>query len=355
MTSLESVKRSSLINLAAFVVVIAGIKAAGPLITPFLLAVFLAVTCLPLLIWLESNGVPELISLFAILGFLVGVWTVLVVLIGTTLGDFTRNVPIYQERLVDIIGDGWTWLKGYGIIIDRTMLEGIFDPAKLMKLLAGALNSLGGLLKSAFVILLMFAFLILEAAGIPKKIEAIRLGRPGALDSYNAIVRGINRYLAIKSVTSLITAFVIYILLKLQGVDFPILWAIIAFILNFIPNIGSLIAAVPPVLLALVQFGFGQAMVTAAGFLLVNTCIGSVIEPKIMGKGVGLSTLIVFLSLIFWGWVLGPVGMLLSVPLTMAIKIALTEYESTRWIAILLGSNKEVHALFEKEKAAESS
>ena len=331
-----------IVGMAAFVVVVAGMKTASALIVPFLLAVVLVVICLPIFVWLKNKGVPELLSLLLIVAILIGVWSLVVVLFGTTLADFTRNVPSYQKRLGDLVGEAWTYLKDHGVVIDKSMLEGIFDPARVMKVLAGVLNGLGGILTSAFVIFLMFSFLLLEAAGIPQKIELIRAGRPGALDSYHAIISGINRYLAIKSVTSFVTGALIFIFLKFQGVDFAILWGMIAFLLNFIPNIGSLLAAIPPVLLALIQFGVGQAMVTAAAFLAVNTVIGSILEPRVMGQGVGLSTLVVFLSLIFWGWVLGPVGMLLSVPLTMAIKIALAENDSTRWIAIMLASNKEV-------------
>ena len=111
--------------------------------------------------------------------------------------------------------------------------------------------------------------------------------------------------------------------------------------LNFVPNIGSIIAAVPPVFLAIVQFGFAKAGVVAAGYLCINVLIGNLIEPRLMGRGLGLSTLVVFLSLIFWGWVLGPVGMLLSVPLTVTVKIALDSREDTKWISILLGP--EIH------------
>lgn len=349
----KRLKPNSLVNLAAFVIVIAGVKAAGALITPFLLAVFLTVAFLPLLLLLESKGVPGGLCLFLIITVLVGVWTLIVMLLGTTLGDFSQNVPAYQVRLREIVVEAWKWLQKYGVEIDKAMLEGVFDPGKLMRMVATALNSLGGILKNAFIILLMFTFLILEASGIPQKIQAIRVGHQGALDSYNSIISGINKYLVIKSLTSFITGSLIFLLLKFQGVDFPVLWGMLAFLLNFIPNIGSLIAAVPPVLLAMIQFGVGQALITAFGFLTVNTLIGSILEPKIMGQGVGLSTLVVFLSLIFWGWVLGPVGMLLSVPLTMAIKIALAEYDSTRWIAILLSANKEVTATYQLADKAE--
>ncbi|MBT8347666.1 MAG: AI-2E family transporter [Desulfofustis sp.] len=353
MTTQRRNRFGGLVGMAAFVVVVAGMKAASALIVPFLLAVFLAVICLPLLVWLKNKGVPQLLGLVVIVAMLIGVWTLVIILLGTTLADFTRNVPVYQQKLGEVIGEAYSYLQDHGIVVDRSMMENIFDPARLMRILASTLNSLGGMLTSAFVIFLMFAFLLMEAAGIPQKITLIRESRPGALDSYNAIITGINKYLAIKSVTSFFTGALIFVFLKFQGVDFPILWGMIAFLLNFIPNIGSLLAAVPPVLLALIQFGFGQALVTAGAFLAVNTVIGSIIEPRVMGQGVGLSTLVVFLSLIFWGWVLGPVGMLLSVPLTMGIKIALAEYDSTRWIAILLGSNREVAKAMEARETSE--
>ncbi len=143
--------------------------------------------------------------------------------------------------------------------------------------------------------------------------------------------------MVIKTLVSLATGIAIAIWLGVLGVDYAMLWGLLAFLLNYVPNIGSIIAAIPAVLLALVQLGVGSALLAALGFLVVNAAIGNVIEPRFMGRGLGLSTLVVFLSLVFWGWVLGPVGMLLSVPLTMTVKIALESNEDTRWIAILLG------------------
>ena len=125
-----------------------------------------------------------------------------------------------------------------------------------------------------------------------------------------------------------------------MGLDFPLLWGLLAFLLNYIPNIGSIIAAVPAVLLALVQIGPGRAIVIAGGYVAINLLIGNLIEPRVMGQGLGLSTLVVFLSLIFWGWVLGPVGMLLSVPLTMTLVMALESQEDTRRYALILTRSK---------------
>ena len=133
------------------------------------------------------------------------------------------------------------------------------------------------------------------------------------------------------------TGIAIGVWLAVIGVDYAMLWGLLAFLLNYVPNIGSIIAAVPTVLFAAVQLGPGAALWSAAGYLVVNVVVGSVVEPRFMGRGLGLSTLVVFLSLVFWGWVLGPVGMFLSVPLTMMIKIALDSRPDTHWIAVLLG------------------
>lgn len=335
---------NALVTLAACVIVIAGMKSASTLIVPILLAAFLTIVCLPLLNLLVNKGVPEYIGLLLIFAFVVALWLTLVLLVSSALNGFTGNVPFYQERLLSMIGDGWEWLAAHDMNIDKTMLEQIFDPAKIMVFVTGILNGLAGVLKNAFMIILVFIFMILEATGIPDKIVAINNKNDDSLRAYAAITNGVNRYLGIKATTSFATGFVLYLFLKVQGVDFPILWGVFAFFLNFVPNVGSLIASIPPVILALIQFGPSQALVTACGYLAVNTVVGSIIEPKIMGQGVGLSALVVFLSLIFWGWVLGPVGMLLSVPLTMTAKIAMAERESTRWVSQLLSSNKEISA-----------
>jgi AI-2 transport protein TqsA len=143
--------------------------------------------------------------------------------------------------------------------------------------------------------------------------------------------------MAIKTWMSLATGIAVFIWLVIIGVNYAVLWGLLAFFLNYVPNIGSIIAAIPAVLLALIQLGLVKSIIVAGGFTVINLLIGNVIEPRFMGRGLGLSTLVVFLSLLFWGWVLGPVGMLLSVPLTMTAKIALDSRDETRWLAILLG------------------
>ena len=336
-----SVRNSPLINLASFVIVVAGMKAASPLVVPFLLAVFLAIICAPPLFWMQSKGVPEIIGLLLLIFVIVSVWIFLVTLIGTSLADFTRNVPAYQESLREQSGGLWRWLDAMGIHLDRSIVTDVFNPGKLLRLAANTLNGLGGMITNAFVIFLTFFFILSEAAGFSAKLIAIQGEQSMALEQYGEIAKGVNRYLGIKTLTSLFTGILVASFLSFQGVDYAKMWGVVAFLLNFIPNIGSILAAIPVVLLALVQLGPWPALITGGFYLFINIVIGSVIEPRVMGKGVGLSVLVVFISLAFWGWVLGPVGMLLSVPLTMTVRIALEGSEETRWLAILLSSNKE--------------
>jgi AI-2 transport protein TqsA len=204
--------------------------------------------------------------------------------------------------------------------------------------LVGALSNV---LSKTVLIILIVIFILLEAAGFPQKLQAVSNNPKKSLSNFSKIHDNIKRYMAIKTIISFATGLSVSIFLYILGIDYPLLWGMLAFLLNFIPNIGSLIAAIPAVLLALVQFGLGMAGVTALGYLIINTLFGTFLEPKLLGQGLGLSTLVVFLSLIFWGWILGPVGMLLSVPLTMVVKIALDSQEETHWIGIMLGSQME--------------
>jgi len=169
-------------------------------------------------------------------------------------------------------------------------------------------------------------------------------------------LQNLGRYLGIKTAVSIVTGLIVGVMTWAIGLDFPLLWGMLAFLLNYIPTIGSIIAAVPAVMLALIQLGPAEAATTAMGFVGINLVFGNIIEPRLMGFGVGISPLVIFVGLIFWGWVFGPVGMLLSVPLTMTLKLALESDERTQWIAILLGSESDAqHALAIRNQGEESS
>ena len=179
--------------------------------------------------------------------------------------------------------------------------------------------------------------MLLEATSIPAKLRTILGDRESSLEPFDKFINNVNNYMAMKTLVSLFTGTLVAGFVFIMGLDYPLLWGLLAFALNYVPNIGSIIAAVPAVLLAIIQVGIVKAMIIAAGYVVINLVMGNVIEPRFMGRGLGLSTLVVFLSLLFWGWILGPVGMLLSVPLTITVKIALDSREESRWIAVLLG------------------
>ena len=199
---------------------------------------------------------------------------------------------------------------------------------------AGLLAQLGSMMGNAFTVTFLVLFLLMELDSIPVKTRAIFKGRSESLEYLNVIAHKIRHYLSIKTLTSLMTGILVWLLLLIIGLDYAILWGLIAFLLNYIPNIGSIVAAVPAVLFAMIQVGTGGVIATIVVFLAANTVIGNIVEPRIMGKGLGLSTFVVFFSLIFWGFILGTIGMFLSVPITIAIKIVLEQYPNTRGFAI---------------------
>jgi len=330
-----------LITLACFVIVVAGISAAKVIVIPFLLSVFIAIIIAPPMFWLQKKGLPTLVALLTVIIGLLLIAVLIAYLIGSSVQSFSNNLPVYQHKLDQQTTYVISLLDKYGVDTESLSIDKFLKPGVAMKFIAVSLNSLGGMITNGFLILMTIIFILLEATSFPSKFRAA-LGKSDSQQlEENVFVTNIQHYMGIKTLTSLSTGIIVTIMLYIIGVDYPLLWGLIAFMLNFVPNIGSIIAAVPPVLLAIVQFGFAKAGAVAIGYLCINILIGNIIEPRLMGRGLGLSTLVVFLSLIFWGWVLGPIGMLLSVPLTVTVKIALDSREDTKWISILLGP--EVH------------
>ena len=216
----------------------------------------------------------------------------------------------------------------------------ILDPSRVIPLASQALQSIGQLLSNTFLIFLTVLFILAEGKQLPRKLRGVLLERKMDVQWLDQFGENLNRYIAVKTCTSLLTGVCVTVLLLVVGVDFAILWGLLAFMLNYIPNIGSAIAAAPAVLVTAVTLGLGPAALVLLGYVGINVGIGAGIEPRFLGRTLGLSTLVVFLSLIFWGWMFGPVGMLLSVPLTMTAKLAFEAHESTAWIAHLLESNR---------------
>jgi predicted PurR-regulated permease PerM len=304
------------------------------------LAAFISISGSPILFWLKKRKVPTWLALLIVMCGILFFLLLIAGLVGSSVNDFSGKLPFYEARLKGQTNAVLGWLQRAGVDVARLELNKIFNSAAAMKLVASLLNELGGVLKNGFLIILTVIFMLLEASSVPTKLRALFHDPETSLGNLKRFTDTVIRYIAIKTAISFVTGAFVAVFLTIMGVDYPLLWGLLAFILNYIPNIGSIMAAVPAVLLTIIQLGLGRALVVAIGYVVINMVMGNFVEPRLMGQRLGLSTLVVFLSLIFWGWILGPIGMLLSVPLTMTVKIALDNSEDTRWISVLLGSEK---------------
>jgi predicted PurR-regulated permease PerM len=326
-----------LVVAAAFVIVVSGLKMAGALLVPFLLAVFIAMIVSPLLGWLKDRGIPGGLAILLIVVLILLVGLLLTAVIGSSVDNFRQDIPLYSAKLLAMSEGVQQWLSLRGVTIDQQLWKNSFDPSVVMSFAGSTLASFGNVMTNAVMILLTVIFILAENMGFGEKLRLAR-GSDVSQEWLTKFSDSVHSYLAIKTAISLLTGLLIFIWLTILGVDYAVLWGLIAFLLNFVPTVGSFIAAVPAVLLAAVQLGIFPAGLTLGGFVVVNLVMGNMLEPRWMGKGLNLSPLVVFVSLVLWGWVLGPVGMLLSIPLTIMIKIALENQDETRWIGVLLGS-----------------
>jgi len=329
---------TNLISIAALVIILAAARSAQEIILPFLLAIFISIIAEAPVDWMREKRIPAglavTITVIAIICFLLGTSIILT----TSIDSFSQSLPSYLERLRESTQGLVHWLGGVGIDVPEASFGNILDAGAAMRFANSLLGSLAKILSNTFLIVMTVIFMLLEVSSFSAKIELIQNDAGKTLARISHFLDDTKRYMSIKAATSLVTGILIGIGMFVLGVDYPILWGFLAFLLNFIPTIGSIIAAVPAVLLAVVQLGFSSAFAVAGVFLAVNLLIGNAVEPRVMGRGVGLSTLVVFLSLVFWGWLFGPIGMLLSIPLTMLVKFGAEANEDTHWIATMLSS-----------------
>ena len=328
-----------LIGTASLIVVIAGLKSAASLLVPLAMAVFLALINLPLLNFLRARRLPTFIAVVSTMVTTLSVLALIVWLITGSLARFTDKVPEYRQELRATYQNSIEWLDQRGVPTQDLNRDAL-DPAQALDVGVQALTRAAEAVKNVGLVLLTIIFILFEAAGFPDKLQAA-FGRRSSSERYEKIRLEVQRYLGMKTLVSLFTGLFVTIPLWAMQIEFALLWGLIAFLLNYIPNLGSALAAIPPVIVTLVERGAGWAIGVAVVFIVVNTIFGNFVEPYLMGRRLGMSTLVVFLSLVFWGWVWGPIGMLLSVPLTMILKIMMENTEDFRWLAVLLSGQPE--------------
>ena len=335
-----------LFNLAAFVVVVAGIKTASPIIVTLLVALFVALVSAPFSLGLQRRGLPTVLSVLIVLVLLLALIAGLSAVIGGSVNAFRAAIPTYEARMAEQMESIWLLAAAYDIPIDATQLRDSLNTSGIFSLLSNLLAALGSLLTNGLLIILIVVFILMEAASMPEKVSvALNRDQQEPFKAFTQFMAHLNKYLAIKTLVSLFTGITAAAFMLFLGVDFPLVLGLIAFLLNYIPTLGSILAAVPAVILAFLEFGFGMAGITALVYVGINIAFGNVIEPRLQGRGLGLSPMVVFLSLIFWGWLLGLVGILLAIPLTMTAKLAFEESPRYHWLAILLGPERPARNL----------
>ncbi|MEX2117296.1 MAG: AI-2E family transporter [Bacteroidota bacterium] len=330
---------------ASIVIIIYGVNQAQAMIALFLVSTFLAIIATPAVLLLERKRVPTFLAVMIVMAVIITLLFFISGIVFSSLNTFADTLPFYQKRFHEEVLALNTLLASKNIIVTEKVLLEYLNPGSVLSLTAGLLKGMGVAFSNMILILLTLIFILLEASSFSTKLRSL-LGDPKrAFPNFAKFLNDMKTYMIIKTVISLAAGIILGIWLYILGVDSPVLWGFVAFLLHFIPNLGHIIAAVPPILLAFIQLGMGPALLVAGGYLVVGFTLGNAVEPRLMGRKLGLSTLVVFLSLIIWGGLFGPVGVILCVPLTMTMKFAFENNLETRWIAVLLGSERSAEDL----------
>ena len=334
----------ALMVLAAAAIVGGAIKLAAPVVAPFLVAACIAVAVQPIFRWVHQSRIPDVgaivISLLVVIGLLAGVGALLVV----ALANLSGSAAQYLASLHQLQFQTTIWLEAhhqhalaqslYGSRLDTLLQEGT----------TYLVMGLPTVLSTVATVLLLIVFMLLEVTTMPKRVRAALGWSPSTFSDFSRTMGEIQRYLSVKTATSAATGICCGLWCWACGVPNPALWGLVTFALHYVPTVGSLVAAMPPVFLALTAFGVGRAGVVAAGLAAFSMVIGNIIEPNALGRSLSVSPLIVLVSMFVWGWLLGPIGALLSVPLTLIAKIVLWNTSDLHWVAVLLGPTPAVPA-----------
>jgi AI-2 transport protein TqsA len=326
-----------LIVAAAFVIVVAGLRAAAPVLAPFTLAMFIAIISLPALRFLTRRGVPAPVAILITVLIDAAVLVVVGAIVIQAIAELRVVAPNYLLRLQALELSAITRLEALGYEITDTPLRDMANPERMLGLVTSAARRLTGILGITLLIVLYIVFMLVESVGLPMKLNQAFGHRMARLADMRRVVNDVQHYLALKTLVSVTTGVLIGAGAEIIGVDFALFWGFLAFVLNYIPTFGSLLAAIPAVAVALLQLGVGPAVALASVSLTVNVILGSILDPIIVGRRLGLSVLVALFSLVFWGWAWGLIGLFLAVPITAAAKIVMESSKTLRPIAVLLG------------------
>lgn len=330
--------RYNLVAIASFIIIIGGLSLASSIVVPFLLAVFISIIVYPLLELMSKVHINRFFAFIILIGICgSGLW-ILGNVIATALLGFSADLPIYKAKIDIFIDNLVIYIKDNSNIDISNNILSFINIDKLITTTSNLIVQTGSIVTQSFLVFLLLAFILFEVQIFKDKVAYFALKNPLASDIASTFISNLKRYLAIKTISSIATGVIVWVFLILFDVPYAPLWAVLAFILNYIPTIGSIIAAIPAILVSLAVNDLSSTLWLTLIYLVLNIAIGNFIEPKFLGKELGISTLVVILSLLFWGFVFGIGGMFLAVPLTMSIKIALDANPKTKSISILLSN-----------------
>ncbi len=324
-----------LLAVAALLVVLFAARIASPVIGPLLLAGVLAIAFDPMTTALTRRGVPRwgaaLATTTAILAVVIGISFIVI----QAASELVDHLPTYGPRVTALQDGMREWLVAQGFERTATSMADVDAAGRLKGLAEPALMTSIGVVQTLIIVVITVAFIQIDAPGVRDAIRRKFRSRTRVAELDHAIDE-IQRYVIVKGLISGANGLLLGLWCWLWGVDAPVLWGVIAFALNFVPIVGSLVSAAPPVLLTLLVAGPGPALGVASGYIAVNLVVDNIIEPRVMGRACGVSPLVILLAMLFWGFVLGPIGALLSVPLVVAVKAMVSASPEHRWIVAFL-------------------
>lgn len=325
-----------LLTIASAVVVLAGMRAAAPVIGPVAIALLITIAWSPASQWLQRKGWPPMVA--SLTGIVVGIMAIalIVLLVWSSLEQLQENLPEYEPRVAAL-------RESINGLLARLPFEtsNLLDAESLQPgaIVGYALKFIGGITSTAgnlAILVLIMAFLMIEGVRYPRKLRDAFQTSQASTDRLDKFVKSMRSYVVLNTIFGLLAGVANTVLLVVVGVDLAILWGVLSFLLSFLPNIGFVLALAPPALLALLQFGIARALIVVAGFTVINFLIDNIIKPKFYGGSLDISPAVVVVSLVFWGWLLGPVGALLAVPLSISARLLFESHEESHWIGHLI-------------------
>jgi AI-2 transport protein TqsA len=346
----------ALIMLACLCVFITGLKLGASFLMPIAVAFFLSILSYPIMNWLMRKRVPHVIALILTMGIIV-LSVGLIIYAGTDLlRSFLAEFPSYLTKLKGLVEESAVWLEKTGGVegairaVEQFNLQSLIDlvnqqvGVKNLASFAGStFGTVATFLTSFVIVMVLMMFTLMEAPGTNSRAQVVRQAGGPDLSILVQSATDIQKYLGVKTLISLVTGILACFWCYMFDLKYPVLWGILAFVFNYIPAVGSTVAGLPAVLEALVQHGVGSAVGVMIGYAVINFCLDNLIQPMLIGRRFGISGLVIVLSVIFWGWLWGPVGMFLAVPLTMMMKVILENTQEFRWVSVAMAKKKVKH------------